>query len=933
MASKNVVLKDTFGNQIFPATTAEQVSYDATKNMKQALDTVNAHATVANEAANMTDETKIYVYTGSETGYTYGHWYYHDGSTWTDGGVYMSGDTDTTLSLSGIAADAAVVGDAVTEITDTLDDLSTAIVTDKTLSISDKAADSKKVGDAITEILDRFDDLRIRNNLPQLRIYGDISVMTATKNEPKIYNYIWIDPAEKEQRAGFCSMKWQGESSLTYPKKNYTIKFFHDAGYKRKDKTSFFDKLILKKNKWVVKANWVDRSMSRNIVSCRLWGQLVKSRKTAPIQPFEDAPNYGAINGYPIEIYVNDSWHGLYTFNIPKDEDLFGMDAENPLHCAICGDSQSGSGSTAFRSATKNGWELEVPDAWQSYTVEEDGVEVTKYVSDGLVALINFVMTASDADFKENLNTYLDVESAIDYYLMTYLDCGIDSLGRNLVLLTYDGGSKWYCSLYDADTTWGNGLKGAASYNATLPCPEQYEMKTSLLWERLEANFGQELYDRWMDLRKNIFTADYIKNQFSLFWNDIEEDVYQHDVERWENQDAQRPHMPQWNVDFKARMFAFIENRITYCDNEIKGMRSPVPCTGIALNQSTITFTSGTPVTLTATIEPENTTDEVVWTVSDDTVVTVDNGVVYPVQSGNATITATCGQQSATCSVTVMSLTFTVTLVGSHSSLSPTTDINPNAAYHGTLTADANYTFTSVVVTMGGVDITSSCYSNGSINIATVTSDIVVTAVTEYQWDTTNLEFSLSSPLTMNGSNYVDTEFAYDGLSALTIAIDLIQPDDLTTSERFILGAMRSGTYTAGWETAARTFRGINNRNVSSGLAATAQQRVRAVLRYNPDTNVMSVRSSADDVVLGTVEKTTTNSHTTGASTNVSRDAFVNSMYLGGLHGANGLTNATDSGTVNDLRIYTRRWTDAEVATWLGLESLSDVFIDDKDQN
>lgn len=119
--SKNVVLKDTFGNQIFPATTAEQVSYDGNKNMKQALDTVNAHATVANEAADMTDETKIYVYTGSETGYTFGHWYYHDGSAWTDGGVYMSGDTDTTLSLSGIAADAAVVGDEINNIHSAID--------------------------------------------------------------------------------------------------------------------------------------------------------------------------------------------------------------------------------------------------------------------------------------------------------------------------------------------------------------------------------------------------------------------------------------------------------------------------------------------------------------------------------------------------------------------------------------------------------------------------------------------------------------------------------------------------------------------------------------------------------------------------------------------------------------------------------------------
>lgn len=42
----------------------------------------------ASTASAMTDKTKVYVYTGSETGYTAGHWYYWDGSAWTDGGVY-----------------------------------------------------------------------------------------------------------------------------------------------------------------------------------------------------------------------------------------------------------------------------------------------------------------------------------------------------------------------------------------------------------------------------------------------------------------------------------------------------------------------------------------------------------------------------------------------------------------------------------------------------------------------------------------------------------------------------------------------------------------------------------------------------------------------------------------------------------------------------
>ena len=63
--------------------------------------------------ADMTDEDKIYVYTGTETGYTAGDWYYYDGSDWVSGGVYnaVAVNTDTTLSVAGAPADAQEVGD------------------------------------------------------------------------------------------------------------------------------------------------------------------------------------------------------------------------------------------------------------------------------------------------------------------------------------------------------------------------------------------------------------------------------------------------------------------------------------------------------------------------------------------------------------------------------------------------------------------------------------------------------------------------------------------------------------------------------------------------------------------------------------------------------------------------------------------------------
>ena len=80
----------------------------------------------------------------------------------------------------------------------------------------------------------------------------------------------------------------------------------------------------------------------------------------------------------------------------------------------------------------------------------------------------------------------------------------------------------------------------------------------------------------------------------------------------------------------------------------------PIPCTGISLNKQSDEINSiGGTSQLTTTLTPQDTTDTVSWTSSDTGVAVVVNGVVTAVSLGTATITATCGTQSATCAITV----------------------------------------------------------------------------------------------------------------------------------------------------------------------------------------------------------------------------------------------------------------------------------------
>ena len=95
------------------------------------------------------------------------------------------------------------------------------------------------------------------------------------------------------------------------------------------------------------------------------------------------------------------------------------------------------------------------------------------------------------------------------------------------------------------------------------------------------------------------------------------------------------------------------------------------------------------------------------------------------------------------------SITNNLTNVTTNNSI---TTIPKGSPYTATLTPAENYYIDSVTVTMGGNDITSSVYSNGIINIPSVTANVVIVAVGE----TTFIQVPY---LDSDGNSYILTDF------------------------------------------------------------------------------------------------------------------------------------------------------------------------------
>lgn len=104
-----------------------------------------------------------------------------------------------------------------------------------------------------------------------------------------------------------------------------------------------------------------------------------------------------------------------------------------------------------------------------------------------------------------------------------------------------------------------------------------------------------------------------------------------------------------------------LKNAITAFRNAIA--QTVVEETSVTLDKTAVTLAAGKNVTLRATVKPAN-AGAVVWSSSDSKVATVVNGKVTAKKAGTAKITAKVGNKTATCTVTVISLSKTKLTLG-----------------------------------------------------------------------------------------------------------------------------------------------------------------------------------------------------------------------------------------------------------------------------
>ena len=376
---------------------------------------------------------------------------------------------------------------------------------------------------------------------PKLYFTGDMSKITDPKQtSKKIECDIDFEYRSRGQIVnGAAKIKIQGTSSTQYAKKNYTINFYEDSTYGSKKKINVGWGA---QSKYCLKANWIDKTHSRNVVTAKLGAQM-----QAKYGLFTNAPHNGTVDGFPVEIYINGEFHGLYTMNIPKDEWMFGMDKNNPNHIVICGENWND--PVLFKS---------IPTNLNDWTVEagpEDDATLQK-----VQRLVDFVMNSSDAEFKANFDQYLNFDSTINYYIMMNCAWLSDNAGKNMLLATYDG-KVWYPTLYDLDTSWGTHWKGTSLYNYSSGVVNG---SNSLLWQRIEKLYKKEIAARYFELRQSVLSKENIMAEFNNFKASIPQEVLDRETAKWNT--AEHP-IPGYDIsqieEYINIVFPRLDNRFS----------------------------------------------------------------------------------------------------------------------------------------------------------------------------------------------------------------------------------------------------------------------------------------------------------------------------------------------------------------------------------
>ena len=407
-----------------------------------------------------------------------------------------------------------------------------------------------------------------------LNAQGNSSMMYVKKNVAiDLCDDEWIGDNTPKVRIG----NWVPQDS--FHMKAYYTDFFRGVGavsYK------LYDQIVR------TRGNMYDRPWKKALLDMSKIGTTTKSLGNPYVDDYSLLTDTGARcfpDGFPVAVYLNDKFYGVFSFQLKKHRDNYHMDKSTAEHVHLDGtiDYNILWNGTIVWGTGDNGFEVRNPknlyaiggnkydadikqeeiagenevNTWIAAGQLPDGTaisskikknlqmtaKVKKYIQD-FANTINTIKSAASTyeasskteedlkAFKAVFGKYYDVENLIDYIIITDLIKDIDGFSKNWQWFTYDG-IKWWVGLYDCDCAFGGNFEGNKisdvlndHINASTDAPNGFIIKY----------YTKELNSRYKYLAdKGIVSAGNIFSLLKDWTMSIGTDFFKEEYKKWDD--------------------------------------------------------------------------------------------------------------------------------------------------------------------------------------------------------------------------------------------------------------------------------------------------------------------------------------------------------------------------------------------------------------
>ncbi len=316
-------------------------------------------------------------------------------------------------------------------------------------------------------------------------------------------------------------IKYRGNASAHYGKKNFTIKFI--------DSKCFSGNCH---KHWKLNAEYIDKTFLRNKLSYDLF-RLLSPGNYAPHIHFS-------------EVYLNGRYNGLYAVTERIDEDRLKLN-KSDTNCVIFKEppistppeqhqkkylslNKFSHYAEFYKSFSEKAFKNLIEELYYNQRFPDVSDRDKSYL---IHQITEFIYNSSDEDFSDEaiFSSYFNLKNIIDWHLLLLITNNSDGLVKNFYLYRMSEMEPFYFCPWDYDHSYGRDGDGELNQNSFLDIS-----RMRLLVRLLETNafnYRQKLFDRFQSLKKeDILTAYNIHNIIDNDVFSIEESIHRNE-NRW----------------------------------------------------------------------------------------------------------------------------------------------------------------------------------------------------------------------------------------------------------------------------------------------------------------------------------------------------------------------------------------------------------------